>query len=212
MMGSGTGSFQGTTGTGFSGTGGSFGGSGRTGTTYTGPGTTNLYRSYYGNPYSLGMPSGATQPAFGQPTYGTIYTTTTTTGVGTGFAGGGLTGTSTGNLSGTSVSFSTIGMRRAAPYTTEIAADLPLNGTNGGNGGNGPGATGAPSRLQTEVKGVLDRSSALTSSGSIQVSMSGETVVLRGTVPNAREKRLAEGMIRLTPGVRDVRNELKIGP
>jgi osmotically-inducible protein OsmY len=35
-------------------------------------------------------------------------------------------------------------------------------------------------------------------------------VVLRGTVRDASEARLAEGMIRLTPGVRQVQNELRI--
>ena len=35
-------------------------------------------------------------------------------------------------------------------------------------------------------------------------------VVLTGQVENARERRLVEGMVRLTPGVLEVRNELQV--
>jgi osmotically-inducible protein OsmY len=38
--------------------------------------------------------------------------------------------------------------------------------------------------------------------------MDGSTVVLRGSVRDDHERRLAEALVRLTPGVRAVRNEL----
>jgi osmotically-inducible protein OsmY len=40
------------------------------------------------------------------------------------------------------------------------------------------------------------------------VEVDGQTVILKGKVPSEDERRLAEGLIRLTPGVRAVRNEL----
>src|SRR5256885_7103062 len=43
----------------------------------------------------------------------------------------------------------------------------------------------------------------------IEVVSDGAVVVLRGAVRDEDEARLAENMIRLTPGVRDVKNELK---
>ena len=49
----------------------------------------------------------------------------------------------------------------------------------------------------------------LTNSRGIELVADGQVVVLRGNVQTGDEARLVEGMIRLTPGVRDVRNELK---
>ena len=68
------------------------------------------------------------------------------------------------------------------------------------------------SALRADLQGVLSRSTVLTAPENIQVSMNGDTVVLRGTVPRERDRRQAEGLIRLTPGVRDVRNEIVVRP
>jgi len=35
-------------------------------------------------------------------------------------------------------------------------------------------------------------------------------LVLRGTVPSPREKRIAETIVKLTPGVRQIINELEV--
>ena len=35
-------------------------------------------------------------------------------------------------------------------------------------------------------------------------------MVLQGVVASDKERRLAEGLVRVTPGVRDVRNELVV--
>ena len=43
----------------------------------------------------------------------------------------------------------------------------------------------------------------------VQVVIDGPWVVLRGSVANDREARVVEGMVRLTPGVRGIRNELQ---
>ena len=44
----------------------------------------------------------------------------------------------------------------------------------------------------------------------IQVMLDGSTIVLRGKVGDDDERRLAENVLRLTPGVRDIRNELAL--
>jgi len=44
------------------------------------------------------------------------------------------------------------------------------------------------------------------------VEAQGEVIVLRGRVADEDERRLVEGMVRLEPGVHEVRNELEIGP
>lgn len=46
----------------------------------------------------------------------------------------------------------------------------------------------------------------------IAVLMEGETAILRGTVDSEQEKTLAAGVVRLEPGVWDVRNELIVDP
>ena len=68
----------------------------------------------------------------------------------------------------------------------------------------------AAQQVAVDLRGMLDRSSRLSSAGTIDVFTDGTLVVLRGTVPTADEARTAEGMVRLTPGVRDVRNELVV--
>ena len=56
----------------------------------------------------------------------------------------------------------------------------------------------------------LPFSSRLKSKDSIRVASDGNVVILQGTVTNDHERRLAESLVRLTPGVRQVRNELQV--
>jgi hypothetical protein len=67
-----------------------------------------------------------------------------------------------------------------------------------------------PVRMQTDVRAILDRSSVISNARGITVESDGAIVVLKGTVRDEDEARLVEGMVRLTPGVRDVRNELQV--
>ena len=46
--------------------------------------------------------------------------------------------------------------------------------------------------------------------GPVNVSLVGQTAVLRGTVATEAERQLAEGVARLEPGVMAVRNELVV--
>jgi BON domain len=160
-----------------------------TGTGTVGPQPSNPFQQYYLTPQAMGLPTGTTQPTFGQPLFGKINTPSTSSG---GTGGLGSTGTGAGT-------FSTVGMRRTPAYATGLGYSGPV------------AAPPAPSKLQVELRSILDGSSALTSSGDIVVTVAGSTVVLKGRVPNERERRLVEGMVLLTPGVHEVRNELRIG-
>src|SRR5207248_2886145 len=72
-----------------------------------------------------------------------------------------------------------------------------------------PAAAPAPGALQANLQGAIAGTTALRAPGDVRVEVDGRTVFLRGTVDDDRESRLAEGIIRLTPGVRDIRNELQ---
>jgi len=61
-----------------------------------------------------------------------------------------------------------------------------------------------------QLQGIIDQSSALRNPRMIQIAMDGRTVILRGKVADEDERRLAENLIRLTPGVRQVQNELEM--
>jgi hypothetical protein len=167
----------------------------------------NPFASYFANPMAAGLPNNTGRAAaFGQPLYGT---TTGTTGYGTGGLnsmmsgrlgttglGGGLATPSVGMVGGGGMGLgmsSTAGNGRAPTYTATVDFNFPVvtSGT-----------------LITELQGVLDRSSTLSPGRRIQVVTQGPFVVLRGTVANEHDRTLAENLVRLTPGVHEVRNEL----
>jgi osmotically-inducible protein OsmY len=66
-----------------------------------------------------------------------------------------------------------------------------------------------PLQVRSDLQQVIANSSALPSKGAIRIAMDGGTVVLQGTVVDDHERRLAENLVRLTPGVHSVRNELQ---
>lgn len=57
---------------------------------------------------------------------------------------------------------------------------------------------------------MLSKTARFQGDYAIQVESRGPALVLRGKVPNPREKRIAETMVRLTPGVREIVNELEV--
>jgi osmotically-inducible protein OsmY len=63
-------------------------------------------------------------------------------------------------------------------------------------------------QLRDNVRDAISRSTRISTPGQIQVQMDGPTVVLQGSVANERERRVVEAMVRMTPGVHSVRNEL----
>ncbi len=170
-----------------------------TGANYTSPGISraNTFASYYANPMSAGLPAGTTQTAFGTAIYASVITaSTTTTGtLGTGRLGGlGTGGLGTGSAGGYSGAGSI-----ATPGQTGYVASPAF-----------PSQPAATSKLQTDLQQMLARSTGLAPSRNIRIATDGPTVVLRGKVADDHDRRLAEGLVRLTPGVHDVRNELVI--
>lgn len=187
--------------------------------------TTNtgaLFSRFYVNPYALGIntANNARPTTFGTPIYASLYPgTQTTTGVGgaagrTGAGGGvgvtpGVTGTVgttrvgggaggiTGGIGGLGGTGTTTGFRPPAAYTTAIG--FKYNPT-------------TPTQRQLDLQAVLARSSTL-ASRNINVDVDGNVVILRGQVTDPADRRLAENLLRLTPGVRVVRNEVTVaGP
>jgi len=193
------GGFAGAQGGGFAGiTGGGFTGTTTTtrpitgyGGLTTGPQPSNPFVATYANPYALGYQGGNNRTAFGQAIVGT-----TATGGVTGMTPG-LTGT-TGQYGaaapGGFVFASSYGVRRAPQYATTLGFDY---------------RPPAPSKLQTDLQGVINRSSALNGvRENIRIVMVGRVAVLIGNVTTPRERQLAEALVRLEPGVAEVRNEI----
>jgi len=191
-----------------------------------GPGTvpaalnqSNVFGGSYANPYYQGRPSSTTiaPGGFGAALYGT--------GGGTGGAGG--FPQATGN---------TINARAGNAAITTGGRTQGAGGQQGGFGqqGNTANQTGvvvalprqisytatlsfkAPvatmPQVASDLRATLDRSTMLGNPRGVSLAMDGNVVVLSGRVSSDDEVRLVEGMVRLTPGVRDVRNELKVGP
>jgi hypothetical protein len=185
-------------------TGGGRGGAGGRGGTgsITSPGvsSSNLYYGYYANPMTAGMTSssgtGTTVNApFGTALYSNLMTTTTgTTGARGGAGGFGAGGTAT-VTSGMSLPGPQSTSRRVPTYSSTVRFRY-----------NAP----APEQRRADLQSILARTSSLTQSAGIQVTMDGPAVVLRGKVADDDERRLAENVLRLSPGVREVRNELEV--
>lgn len=154
------------------------------------PSTANLFRSYYGSPLAIGLSSGGTTAkstaTFGRP----LYNVTSTSGSGT-------TSLSTTTTNGNGNGFSTFGMPRAPAYITALGEGLEV-------------PTPPPTKRQADLQRVLERSSSLAAAKNIQVMVVENLVVLRGTVGTEKERRLAENLIRLTPGVQDVLNQVTV--
>ncbi|MGF1579652.1 MAG: BON domain-containing protein [Gemmataceae bacterium] len=110
--------------------------------------------------------------------------------------GGGQTG---GGFTGGATTFSTLGTIRAPGYITQPGYTLRIRPP-------------TPTRLRTDAFQVIRSSSRLPSASGINVGVRGRTVVLSGTVASVRERRRAEAILRLTPGVRIVQNDLVVRP
>jgi osmotically-inducible protein OsmY len=149
----------------------------------------NTYQTYFYNPWYSGLPTkynaNAIQPArnYGQPLYAIQSATTVTTGPGV--------STATTTTSG----YTSQSVRRSPNYTTALSEELPIV---------------RPTLIRANVQDIINRSTVLTSASGITVDVQGPVVVLRGEVATAKDRRIAEGMLRMTPGVLDVVNELRI--
>jgi BON domain len=161
-------------------------------------GSTTFLGPYFGNPLSVGI-AYSTANSNDTPTFGVpLYTITGVGGTGSSTYGGlaGASGTGGSAVTATpSFSATSVGVRRAPAYTTTLAFTYQPE---------------PPSRVQADLQQAFARSQRLANRNNIRVDMDGPTIVLRGTVADDHERRLAEAMARLTPGVRDLRNELNV--
>jgi len=127
---------------------------------------------------------------------GTTGRTTGAFGGNTSLGGGGGFGNTGGGLGG-ATSQQNAGMISPRPIAYTATYKFPV-------------AVVTPTQQQSELRLMVDTSTQLVSAKDVQVSTKpGGIVVLQGTVKDEDEARLVEGMMRITPGVRDVVNELK---
>jgi len=171
---------------------------------------TTLFGRFYVNALGLGLPQGTGATAivaFGTPLYSSLYSGTGTTGttgatgsVGTGRLSGGATTGLGGGVGSITAGFTPMNTnantyRRPASYTTSIAFKYRPT---------------PQAEVHSNLRQMLARSSDLAGNDSLEVLMDGQTVVVRGTVAEFQQSRLAENLLRLSPGVRNVRNEIQV--
>jgi hypothetical protein len=175
--------------------------------------SSNFLSGYYANPYyqgvSLGSGSSSNRTAqpggFGQPLFGNTGTGTggrgslTSGGLGTtgglGRTGGGLGGL--GNQANTQSGI-LIPVQSQMAYTATIQFAAP------------PLAAG---KLTSDIRAVIDTTPMIANARAVQVlTDAANNVTLRGPVKDDDEARLIEGLVRLTPGVGAIRNELTLAP
>lgn len=188
---------------------GRIGGVGNTGGSILAPSIVNPFRTTYINPLSTGIytiggtgtttaAATGTKAMMGQPTYTQVYGPQTTGTASPALGGSNLNLGTMGKNNGTGATgFNTYGTYRAPAYVTTLDESIPI-------------VAHAPADVGRRVHGILLNSSGLKKVRNLDVVVDSGAVVLRGEVGTARERRLVEGMVRLTPGVRDVRNELTV--
>lgn len=181
-----------------------------TGTNTSSTASSNFLSGYYANPYYQGVSLGSgassnrtAQPGgFGQPLYGN----TGTGGRGAVNSGGlGTTGGlgRAGGLGGLGSQANTqsgilIPVQSQMTYTATVQFAVP------------PLAAG---KLTSDIRAVIDTTPMIANARAVQVITDGaNNVTLRGPVKDDDEARLIEGLVRLTPGVGAIRNELTFAP
>ena len=199
------------------GVGGTGGGLGGTTGTSSGTDQTNFLSATYSNPLYMGRYSASSSTSstnrsstgtgtggttgsassstqgiggFGQPSLGTTTGSRTQTGGRGGIAGvstnagrTGQTGQTNQNQSATRVI-----------YSASLKFAPPVKPT---------------AQVESELREILDRSTSLSNPAAIELSVEDKVVTIRGKVASEDERSLAEGLIRLAPGVRGVKNELQ---
>jgi osmotically-inducible protein OsmY len=69
----------------------------------------------------------------------------------------------------------------------------------------------ASQRAATRLTRQLTESPRLQRLSPIAVQVEGQTAILRGSVASAYDRRLAEQVVRMQPGIWNVKNELTVG-
>jgi hypothetical protein len=152
-------------------------------------GTTSFLGAYYVNPLALGLSTGSTTGSTtSQANFGTaLYNLTTTN----------QTNSSSSRRTAPASGYfgAPIGVRRLPAYATTLRIkDMP--------------PPESPVQVREDLRNMLAQSGQLDSRDAVRVLMDGPAVVLQGVVADDDERRLVENMVRLTPGVNAIRNEL----
>ncbi|MBP3958975.1 BON domain-containing protein [Gemmata sp. G18] len=157
-----------------------------TGTATSSSAKSNFLSGYFANPYYQGINNKAssTPGGFGAALYGTTGATGTT----------GRTGAT--GARGTQSTANQSGILIPLPVQIHYAAQMRF-----------PTPPVPAIKLQTDLRGIID-AGGFANSKSVQIIADGNNVILRGTVKDDEEARLAEGLVRLTPGVGNITNEL----
>lgn len=144
----------------------------------------------------LGGTSGATGGGGGgQQGTGGRTTTGATPGATAGVTGTGNTGMANRGQQTNFAPAAASGLKSGVLYTTTIRFETtPVTA----------------SQMQTQLGQIISRSTHLKSPGNVRVEFDSGKVILRGTVANEDESAHVENLLRLEPGVRDVKNELQI--
>jgi hypothetical protein len=164
-----------------------------TGSATSTPSNANPLTPTYGDPLSMGKPAnyGNNFGPLAKPivTFGKgIYSTTA-----------GAVPTSASTVTNPANGFTENGVYRNPPYATVLSSELPM-------------VIHPASALQADVRSIIDRSSFIRNPTAVHVRAGEGVVQLTGQVASEKERRLVEGMARMTPGVRDVQNNLQIVP
>ncbi len=163
------------------------------GTTGTGTGTTGARNTTGGGTARTGGATGTTSGFGGTTGFGATGTTGGRGGAQQGGFGG-TTGARGGQQGGTQQNNGlTTGRQISYTATLKFAApSIPV------------------AQMQTDLRGMIDTSSSIADAKGVNVTAGdGGVIVLKGNAKDEDEARLIENMIRLTPGVKDVKNELK---
>lgn len=165
----------------------------------------NRFAGYYANPYFQGNSApanGVANPGgFGSPLM-SGGTGGRTTGGRTGAAGAtrNTFGTQAGGIGGRGNQTAANQSGIVIPLQAQIAYTAQLRF---------PTRPPAPSKVQADVRSALDGTSMIVNSKLIQITADlDNNVTLSGTAADDDEIRLIEGMVRLTPGVGNIKNDL----
>jgi hypothetical protein len=175
---------------------------GNTGNTVS---TSNFLAEYYGNPYYQGTLSNSQSNNNAPGGFGAVlFNTGSSSGGGQiGFAGGASGGTAskgtTGGARGGASSANSSNQGIIIPLPVQISyAAIPKFKID----------PVSATQLQTEIIRMLRASKDISYPASILIATEGNTVTIRGNAKDRDEARYVEGMIKMTPGVHQVKNEL----
>jgi hypothetical protein len=160
------------------------------------PSNANPFGSTYVNYFTLGQPQNY------QGKFGAQNVTPNITGTFGKYIYVANPSTTTGGASAATtqgVGFSTFPQPRAPVYTTAFAENFPV-------------VRPTIAQVHADASDAIARSSMLKNKDTIQVVTNGPVVLLNGSVGSETERITAEGMVRMTPGVADVQNNLVVDP